>query len=175
MKTPRMPIILALLAILPFAVAQQPGDSASRLDLPFERWNSNAIPGCAVAVAPDEDVVLSKAYDMASLEHGVANTPCTTFEAGSVSKRFTAAAIVLLARQGKLSLNDDLRKHVPEISDYGPTITIRHLMTHTSGLRDWGNVAGISGWGRGLRVYTHAHVLEIAGRQSALNFEPGRE
>jgi CubicO group peptidase (beta-lactamase class C family) len=110
---------------------------------------------------------------MADLEHDIRNTPATIFEAGSVSKQFTSAAIVLLAQQGKLSLSDDVRKYIPELPDYGTPITIRHMMTHTSGLRDWGSVAGISGWPRGDRVHTHAHVVDILSRQRALNFNPG--
>ena len=101
-------------------------------------------PGCAVGVARDGRTPLSKAYGMADLEHDVPNTPETIFEAGSVSKQFTAAAILLLEQQGKLSIGDDVRKYVPELPDYCTPITIRHLMTHTSGLRDWGSVASIA-------------------------------
>ncbi len=90
-----------------------------------------------------------------------ANTPDTIFEAGSVSKQFTAAAVLLLARDGKLSLDDPARKYLPELPDYGSPLTIRHMLNHTSGLRDWGSVAGIAGWPRTSRVYTHAHVLDI--------------
>src|SRR5262249_21935167 len=114
-----------------------------------------------------------KAYGSADLEHEVRNTPDTIFEAGSVSKQFTAAAVLLLARDRKLSLDDPVRKYVPELPDYGKPLTIRHLLTHTSGLRDWGSVAAIGGWPRTTRVHTHAHVLEIVSRQHALNFDPG--
>ncbi|HEX7486644.1 MAG TPA: serine hydrolase domain-containing protein, partial [Vicinamibacterales bacterium] len=97
----------------------------------------------------------------------------TIFEAGSVSKQFTAAAVLLLARDGKLSLDDPVRKYIPELPDYGKPLTIRHMLQHTSGLRDWGEVESIAGWPRTSRVYTHAHVLDIVSRQKALNFEPG--
>src|SRR5690606_39189370 len=99
----------------------------------------------------------------------------TIFEAGSVSKQFTAAAIILLALDGALDLEDDVREYVPELPDYGSGITIRHLLNHTSGLRDWGSVAAIAGWPRGARTHTHDHVLDILSRQRALNFEPGTE
>jgi CubicO group peptidase (beta-lactamase class C family) len=112
---------------------------------------------------------------MANLEHDVPITPATIFEGGSVSKQFTAAAIVLLAQDGKLSLDDDVRKYIPEVPDYGTTVRLQHLLNHTSGLRDWGSVMGIAGWPRTTRVYTHAHVLEVVNRQRALNFTPGRE
>jgi CubicO group peptidase (beta-lactamase class C family) len=112
---------------------------------------------------------------MADLEHDVASTAATIYEAGSVTKQFTAAAIQLLAAQGKLSLDDEVRKYIPELPDYGVPLTIRHMMTHTSGLRDWGSVAGIAGWPRTTRAHTHAHVLDIVSRQRALNFTPGSE
>ena len=110
---------------------------------------------------------------MADLEHDVPNKADTIFEAGSVSKQFTAAAVLLLASDGKLSLDDPVRKYIPELPDYGTPLTIRHMLKHTSGLRDWGSLAGIAGWPRGTRVHTHAHVVEILSRQRALNFTPG--
>jgi CubicO group peptidase (beta-lactamase class C family) len=153
--------------------AQAPADVVQRVDAIFERWNGNDAPGCAVGVAQAGRPILTRAYGMADLERDVAATPATIYEAGSVSKQFTAAAVVLLAQEGRLSLDDDVRRYVPELPDYGTPITIRHLMTHTSGLRDWGSVAGISGWGRSVRTHTHAHVLDILSRQRALNFTPG--
>ena len=90
-----------------------------------------------------------------------------------MSKQFTAAAVLLLAGDGKLSLDDPVRKYLPELPDYGTPVTIRQMLTHTSGLRDWGSVAGIGGWPRTTRAYTHAHVLDILSRQQALNFPPG--
>ena len=90
-----------------------------------------------------------------------------------MSKQFTAAAVLLLARDGKLSLDDQVRKYVPELPDYGAPLTIRHMLNHTSGLRDWGSVAAIAGWPRTTRVHTHAHVLDIVSRQRALNFPSG--
>ena len=147
-------------------------DEASQVDAIFAKWIA-ATPGCAVGVAVDGKPTLAKAYGMADLEHDVRNTPDTIFEAGSVSKQFTAAAVLLLAREGKLSLDDPVKNYIPELPDYGTPLLIRHMLNHTSGLRDWGSVAGIAGWARTTRVYTHAHVLEIVSRQHALNFPPG--
>jgi CubicO group peptidase (beta-lactamase class C family) len=110
---------------------------------------------------------------MADLERGVPNRGDTIFEAGSVSKQFTAAAVLLLARDGKLSLDDRVRKYLPELPDSTTPVTIRHMLTHTSGLRDWGSVAGIGGWPRTSREYSHGHVLDILSRQQSLNFIPG--
>jgi CubicO group peptidase (beta-lactamase class C family) len=151
---------------------QSAAPSAAAIDKLFARWN-DATPGCAVGASVGGSTVVSKAYGLADLEHDVKNTPETIFEAGSVSKQFTAAAVLLLAREGKLSLDDPVRKFIPEVPDYGVPLTIRHMLNHTSGLRDWGSVAGIGGWPRTTRAYTHAHVLEIVSKQRALNFTPG--
>jgi CubicO group peptidase (beta-lactamase class C family) len=145
---------------------------ASAVDALFSSW-SESTPGCAVGVSEDGRAVLERAYGMADLEQGTRNRTDTIFEAGSVSKQFTAAAVLLLARDGKLSLDDPVRKYIPEVPDYGTPITIREMLQHTSGLRDWGSVEDVAGWPRGTRVYTHAHVLDIVSRQRRLNFTPG--
>ncbi len=169
-------VVVGILTLgLTTATSQVPPDASVRVDEIFEPWNSANMPGCAVGVAKNGLTVLSRAYGMADLEHNVPNTPATIFEGGSVSKQFTAAAIILLALDGKLSLDDDVRQYVPEVYDYGTTISLRHMMTHTSGLRDWGSVAEISGWDRQSRTHTHAHVVDILSRQSELNFPPGHE
>lgn len=176
MKSLRSIIAWAVVIALPSAASsQQPAETNALVDRAFQQWDNAESPGCAVGVAHGGRVVLSKAYGMADLEHDIPNSPATIFEAGSVSKQFTAAAVVLLAQQGKLSLDDDVRRYVPEVPDYGPTIKIRHLLTHTSGLRDWGSVAALSGWGRSARTHTHDHVLDILSRQRGLNFTPGDE
>ncbi|KPJ90357.1 MAG: hypothetical protein AMS18_11130, partial [Gemmatimonas sp. SG8_17] len=143
------------------------------VDKVFADFNAPDRPGCAVAVSEGGTELFARAYGMADLEHGIPNTPATVFEPGSVSKQFTAAATILLALDGKLSLNHDVREYIPELPDYGETITIRHLLNHTSGLRDWGSVAGIEGWPRTTRVHTHTHMLDIASRQKSLNYSPG--
>jgi CubicO group peptidase (beta-lactamase class C family) len=159
---------------MPLYTAPQAADPAARVDVVFSRWTP-ATPGCAVGVGVDGKPVLQRAYGMADLEHDVPNAPDSIFEAGSVSKQFTAAAVLLLAKDGKLSIDDAVRKYVPELPDYGAPLTIRHMLTHTSGLRDWGSIEGIAGWPRTTRAYTHAHVLDIVSRQKALNFTPGTE
>ncbi|HEX5870473.1 MAG TPA: serine hydrolase domain-containing protein, partial [Longimicrobium sp.] len=166
-------LFLVPLALAAPAAAQS--DPGVRVDSLFAAWNNPQSAGCAVGVAQNGRTVLARAYGSANLEHDIPNTPETVFEAGSVSKQFTAAAIVLLARQGKLSLEDDVRKYVPEVPDYGTTITLRHLLNHTSGLRDWGSVVQLAGWPRGTRIHTHAHALDVISRQKSLNFTPGAE
>jgi len=169
------PLILLPVALVAAAPAVAQPDPAAAVDSAFRQWNTTSAPGCAVGVARNGRTLLSRAYGMADLEHDVANTPETVFEAGSVSKQFTAAAVALLARQGRLSLDDDVRRWIPEVPDYGMTITLRHLLNHTSGLRDWGTVVDLAGWPRGSRIHTHAHVLDVVSRQRALNFTPGAE
>ena len=129
-------------------------------------------------MAIDGAPVLAKGYGMADLEHGVPIGADTIFEAGSVSKQFTAAAVLLLARDGKLSLDDPARKYIPELPGVRAGGGKRpddpsHAEPHQRACRDWGSVAGISGWPRTSRAYTHAHVLEIVSHQHALNFAPG--
>ena len=173
MRTPlRYAFVFAVLFTSP--AAGQPAVSAKAVDHVFSRWTTQT-PGCAVGVAVRGKPVLMKAYGMANLEHNVANTPDTVFESGSVAKQFTAMAIMLLVQDGRLSLDDQVRKHIPELPDYGVPLTIRHMLTHTSGLRDWGSIASIAGAPRTTREYTHAHVLDIVSRQKALNFPPGTQ
>jgi len=148
-------------------------DRAADLDAIFSQWNTSTTPGCAVGASVHGKPVLANGYGMADLEHDVKITPDTIFEAGSVSKQFTAAAVLLLARDGKLSIDDPVRKYIPELPEYPSPLTIRHMLTHTSGLRDWGSVEAIAGWPRTSRVYTHADVLDIVSRQKSLNFTAG--
>jgi CubicO group peptidase (beta-lactamase class C family) len=153
--------------------AQTPaGPIQPQVDTLFSRWTTNT-PGCAVGADVKGQPVLRAAYGMADLEHDVPITLDTIFEVGSVSKQFTAAAVLLLARDGKLSLDDKVRKYIAEIPDVAADITIRQMLNHTAGLRDWGGLAAIEGWPRTSRVHTHAHVLDLVSRQQMLNFEPG--
>jgi len=176
-------MLSSMKSLLSFAVAvalagslatQAPSGVDSQVDHVFAKWSS-ATPGCAVGVAAGGKPALARGYGMADLEHDVRITPDTIFEAGSVSKQFTAAAVLLLAREGKLSLDDPVKTYIPELPEYGQPLLIRHMLSHTSGLRDWGNVSAIAGWPRTTRVHTHAHVLEIVSHQHALNFPSGTQ
>jgi CubicO group peptidase (beta-lactamase class C family) len=131
-------------------------------------------PGCALAVARNGKTIYEKGYGLANIEENVAITPQTVFDIGSTSKQFTAASILLLEKQGKLSVNDDIRKYVPEISDYGHKITILHLLNHTSGLRDYLTLFELAGINTD-SVTTDEDALAIIANQKSLNFEPGSE
>ena len=174
MKRISLASLLCLACAILAGASQAPSVSESQVDAIFSRWTNDS-PGCAVGVSKAGQPVLQKAYGMADLEHDIPNKADTIFEAGSVSKQFTAAAVLLLAAEGKLSLDDPARKYVPELPDYGAPLTVRHMLQHTSGLRDWGEVASITGWPRTSRVHTHAHVLDIVSRQKALNFPSGTQ
>ncbi|HKA57318.1 MAG TPA: serine hydrolase domain-containing protein [Gemmatimonadales bacterium] len=146
-----------------------------RVDSVFRQYTSTETPGCVVGAAQRGRVLLERAFGMADLERSVALTPSSILEAGSVSKQFTAAAVLLLARDGKLSLDDPVRRWVPELPEIMQPITLRHMVHHMSGLRDWGSIAGIGGWPRNSRALDHRVVLQIIGRMRELNFPPGTE
>jgi CubicO group peptidase (beta-lactamase class C family) len=141
----------------------------------FAPWASDRTPGCAVGIKQDGRPAVLRAYGMADLGRDIPNTPGTRFEAGSVSKQFVAASILMLVEEGKLGLDNDIRRYLPELPDYGAPITVNHLLTHQSGLRDWGFAMEIAGWPRTTRAYTNADVLAITARQRELNHPPGTD
>ena len=146
-------------------------DNVDRL---FTQWDKADSPGCALAVVKDGKIIYKRGYGLANLEYNIPITPSTVFHVASVSKQFTCFAIAMLAGQGKLSLDDDIRKHLPEIPDFGKTITIRHLIHHTSGLRDQWELLAMAGW-RLDDVITKEHILKMVRHQKELNFDPGQE
>jgi CubicO group peptidase (beta-lactamase class C family) len=146
-------------------------ESVDRL---FISWDKPDSPGCSLAVIKDGKVIYQRGYGSANLEYNIPITPSTVFHVASVSKQFTAFAIAMLANQGKLSLDDDIRKHLPEIHDFGKTITIRYLIHHTSGLRDQWELLAMGGW-RLDDVITKDHILKVVRNQRELNFDPGQE
>lgn len=131
-------------------------------------------PGCTVAVAKAGNILFSKGYGLATVEYDVPNTPNTIFHVASVSKQFTAFAIALLADEGKIALDDDIRKYLPELHDFGHKITINHLIHHTSGLRDQWNLLCLAGW-RMDDVITRKQILRVMSHQDELNALPGEE
>ena len=160
----------------PATLAQQSADpNRATLDRVFAQWSANDGPGCSVAASRNGQTVYEAAYGMANLETDTPITPSSIFHAASVSKQFTAMAVQLLVREGKLSLDTDIRTWLPELPDYGHKITLRHLLNHTSGLRDqWDLLSLARGRFEEDRI-TEADVLDIVSRQKALNFTPGTE
>ncbi len=145
---------------------------AAKVDQLFAEWNKPDSPGAAVAVTRESKVIYKQGYGTANLEYDIPITPATIFDIASVSKQFAAFAITTLAHKGKLSLDDDIRVHLPDVPDFGNTITIRHLLHHTSGLRDWVQSLVIAGVAME-DVISFKHILKMARHQKALNFEPG--
>lgn len=165
--------ILFTIVILP-SFAQTRQDTTLQIENLFSRYLPSN-PGCQLAVSRNGLVIFSKAWGTADLEHNVPLTSTSIIEAGSVSKQFTAAAILLLEQQGRLSLDDDVRKYIPELPDYGTVIRLRHLVHNTSGIKDWQAVADLTGWGTGTKIYNNDDALEIIARQKTLNNIPGAE
>jgi CubicO group peptidase (beta-lactamase class C family) len=150
-----------------------PSGVARQVDKVFEKWNKPDSPGCALGIYKDGQIVYKHGYGLADLNDDVPITPATVFHVASMSKQFTAASIVLLAQQGKLSLDDDVRKYIQELPDFGERITIRHLVHHTSGLRDQWNLLDLAGWRYSLDLITDDDVMSVMTRQKDLNFKPG--
>jgi len=148
--------------------------SAAAVDEVFSDLTKAGSPGCALAVYRDGKIIYAKGYGLANIEENVAITPQTVFDIGSTSKQFTAATILLLEKQGKLSVNDDIRKYIPELPAYGQKITILQLLNHTSGLRDYLTLMELAGINID-SVTTDADALALITRQKALNFAPGSE
>lgn len=162
------------------ALTAHPAMAASNLETAVDRaikakgLGDGVKPGCAVSVARGEEVLVSKGYGSANLEFSVPFTPKTVSETGSIAKQFTAASIFMLAEQGRLSLDDDIRKHLPEMPDLGVRIQIHHLIHQTSGLREWSTLAALRGFPRHFkRIYDNDQVLKLIANQRALNFAPG--
>ena len=145
-----------------------------KVDAIFEEYKSPNTPGCAIALVRDGKVIYEKGYGTSNLEYGIPITPTSIFHVASISKQFTAAAIIMLSLEGKLSLNEDIRKYLPEVPDFGHVITFNHLIHHTSGMRDQWDLQELAGWRDG-DLITEDDVLEMLHRQVALNFIPGSE
>jgi len=145
---------------------------AHAVDQLFAQWAGPDSPGASIAIIQNGKIVYSQGYGAANLEYGVPNSPATVFHLGSVSKQFTAFAIYLLVQDGRLSLDDDVRKYLPKLHDFGTVITIRQLLHHTSGVRDVGNLLRLAGW-RPDDVVIDDDVARLLFQQTELNFAPG--
>ena len=169
-------ILFLMLGFSNLILVAQPLSKAQalRIDSLFSTWDRTNSPGCILGLIKDGKFIYQRGYGMANLELGIAISPYTVFDIGSTSKQFTAAAIILLQQQGKLSLDDLVQKYIPELPDYGKTITIRQLLNHTSGLRDYNALLFLSGK-QEEQVTTKEDALRIIVKQKALNFKPGED
>ena len=146
----------------------------ARIDELFKHYNSSVTPGCAVAVIQNGEVIFKKGYGMANLEYDIPISPSTVFDIASVSKQFAGLAISTLVDQGKINLDDDVRKYLPDLPDFGKVITIRHLVHHTSGLRDWPETLHVAGW-RWDEVFSFDDIMRMVKKQKDLDFLPGEK
>lgn len=164
---------VACMTMVPGTATSQDAHTA-RVDSILAAYYQADGPGAAVAVVQDGRIVLERARGRAHLEYDVPITPATVFHVASVSKQFATFAVVLLEQQGRLSLDDDIRVHLPELHDFGHRITVRHLANHTSGIRDQWELLMMAGW-RIDDVITRDQIMAMMRRQRELNFEPGSE
>jgi CubicO group peptidase (beta-lactamase class C family) len=149
-------------------------DLRQKVDALFASYDRRDSPGCALAVIQNGATLYERGYGTASLESNVAITPHTVFDIGSAAKQFTATSVLLLAENGKLSLDDDVRKFVQELPDYGAKVTLRHLLHHTSGLPDYIDLLRLAG-ARTEDVVTDEEALHLLALQKRLEFAPGSE
>jgi CubicO group peptidase (beta-lactamase class C family) len=169
---PVLAFIASLVLAGPLTAQSLDSARARRVDSVFAAYASTSSPGCALAITHRDTIVYERGYGMASLEQLVPITPRTVFDLGSVSKQFTAASVLLLQLDGKLSLDDDVRRYLPELPALGRTVTLRHLITHTSGWRDYNDLLVLDGWSERDHT-TDRDAWDTLKRQRALNFPPG--
>lgn len=166
-------VLVFLLLWEPLSYAQT--DSLTeKVDQLFVFWDKPDSPGCALGIIQDGKMIYTRGYGMANLEHNIPITSKSIFRIGSTSKQFTAMCLVLLEEEGKLSLDDSLNKFFPRWTGYAEDVTIRHLIHHTSGIRDYLTLAEIAGL-RDDDYFTDAEAVDLLVRQRELNFAPGEE
>jgi CubicO group peptidase (beta-lactamase class C family) len=172
--------VALILALGPTAFTQTPSPTpvespTVKVDQLFAQWDKPDTPGCALAVIKGGQIIHKRGYGAANLELAAPITTSSVFNVGSIAKQFTAMSILMLAQQGKLSLDDDVGKYIPEVPDFGTPITLRHLIHHTSGLRDFLEMLEMAGWRTGGDVTTEKDILDMVSRQRTLNHKPGEE
>jgi CubicO group peptidase (beta-lactamase class C family) len=172
MRRRALVLVTILFAAGPASGQSSPGVSRW-VDSIFAPYNRRNVPGCAVGVVSRGALVYSRGFGEADVLRHVRNTPATAFYIASLSKQFTALSILLLQQDGKLKLDDDIRRWVPEVPSLG-RISLRQLLQHTSGLRDYYSLLSINGW-RANELLTEREFLDLVSRQRALNFAPGTE
>ncbi len=165
----RMILLVLFIGLILPTFADQMTDQVDKL---FAKWDKKDSPGCALAIIKDGKIIYKHCYGMADLERDVPITCESVFNIASTSKQFVAMSIALLAEEGKLSLDDDIRKYIPEMPDYGNKITIRHLVHHTGGIRDYSDLMFLVGMPYE-NNYPEEQIIELIARQKALNYKPG--
>ncbi|MFC2169908.1 serine hydrolase [Acidobacteriota bacterium] len=163
-------IVIFLVVSLSYANEEIKTDQVDKL---FVKWDSKTSPGAALAIIKDGKIIYKRGYGMANLEHNIPIQTTSVFRVGSTSKQFTAACIALLTLGGKISLDDNIRRYIPEIADYDSPIKVKHLVFHTSGLRDYTALMPLAGYRTDADSPTIDETIEMLSRQKSLNFKPG--
>lgn len=167
--------IFLFVSLCTFVYGQIPDSLSKKVDAIFAEYDKTNSPGCALAILKDGKIIYKRGYGMSNMEYNIAITPTSIFHIASISKQFSAAAIVRLSLEGKLNLNDDIRKYIPEVPDFGHKITFNNLIHHTSGIRDQWVLQFLAGWRYNGDLITEKDILDMLARQKALNFLPGEE
>lgn len=167
-------VVLALSVLLSRCGAPVQEQRSARVDDLFFEWSTSTSPGAVLAVIQEGEIVYKRAYGMADLEREVPLSVQSVFDIALTSKQFVALSILLLEENKKLSLDDDIRRYIPMMPDYGRTVTIRHLIHHTSGIRDYMDLMELAGMSHE-NTYDPSEIVGLVARQKALDFDPGDE
>jgi CubicO group peptidase (beta-lactamase class C family) len=167
--------ILGFVLLVSFAALLAADETTDRVDKVFAVWDTTTTPGAALAVIKDGQIIYERGYGMAKIEDGLVMTPQKIFDIGSTSKQFTAACLAILIRQGKVGLDDDVRKYFPEMRLYGKPVFVRNLVYHTSGLRDYNGLLGLAGFRPESDCPNVDEALEVIFKQKKLNYPSGEE
>jgi CubicO group peptidase (beta-lactamase class C family) len=171
----QMPLfVLVFFALFQISCSGKDEPVGPQIDRIFAEYKRTDEPGCAIAVVQNGKVVYQNGYGSANLEYNIPITPATVFDIASVSKQFAGVAIATLVQKGKISLDDDIRKYLPDVPEFSKTITVRHLVHHTSGIRDWPEALRVAGW-RWDDVISFEDIMRMVKYQRDLDFEPGSQ
>jgi len=170
----RLLFTILFASVFTLTYGQIPDSLSGKIDAIFAEYQKPNSPCCALAILKDGKIIYQRGYGISNLEYNIPISPTSIFHIASISKQFTAAAIIRLSLEGKLSLNDDIRKYIPEVPDFGHSITFNNIIHHTSGIRDQWVLQWLAGWRRD-DVITEKDILDMLSRQRTLNFSPGDE
>ncbi len=174
-KHPAARVFLGFLLVVLLGSPLAADEKTDQVDKLFAPWDTTTTPGAALAVIQDGRIVYERGYGMARIEDNIVMTPRKIFDIGSVSKQFTAACLAILIRQGKVGMEDDIRKYLPEMPRYGQPLRVRHLVYHSSGIRDYNGLLTLAGFRAESDCPTVEESLEVICRQKALNYPAGEE
>lgn len=167
-------LIFSLFFLPSIGKSQLSSEKEKQIDALFERWSNSNQPGVAAGLIKEGETLYLKSYGSADLENKIPFTPNTVINVSNFSKQMLAFAVLLLEEQGKISMSDNVRKYLPEMPDYGHTITLKHLISQSSGLHDFWALKELAGW-RASDIFTQQDALDLIYSQKELDYTPGTE